>query len=211
MRIVAVGVFALTFWACAVPPSAAPEGPAPVPDAVIVPPAPLPPPPPPPPCERIVRIEIRKSERTLRAHCERGAVVEMTAAMGREPTGHKLEFGDLRTPEGQYRISGPAEASRFHAFVPIDYPSVADADRALAEGRIRAADHARIVSAHQRDETPPADTVMGGKIGLHGEGSRWAGDSVQLDWTYGCVAVSDRDLDFLIARIEPGVRVEILP
>jgi murein L,D-transpeptidase YafK len=157
-----------------------------------------------------MRIEIHKAERRLRALCERGAVVEMTAAMGRD-RGPKREAGDLRTPEGSYRISGGPEASRFHAFVPIDYPSVADADRALAEGRIDPQQHARIVDAHARGDAPPPDTPLGGQIGIHGEGRRWAGDSADLDWTYGCVAVTDAELDFLIAHVEPGVPVEILP
>jgi murein L,D-transpeptidase YafK len=160
---------------------------------------------------RIVRIDVHKSERILRAHCARGAVVEMTAALGREPLGSKREAGDLRTPEGRYAISDGAAPSRFHAFVPIDYPSVADADRALADGRIDSRDHARIVEAHARGVQPPGDTPLGGGIGLHGEGLRWAGDSEHLDWTLGCIAVTDRELDFLIARIERGVSVEIQP
>jgi len=156
-------------------------------------------------------MEIRKSERTLQARCENGATLELAAAMGRVPLGHKLIAGDQRTPEGTYRISGPAETSRFHAFVPIDYPSVRDADAALADGRIDVSDYARIVGAHERGEPPPADTPLGGDIGLHGEGDRWAGDSQHLDWTLGCVALTDTDLDYLIERIEPGVTVEIRP
>ncbi len=157
------------------------------------------------------RLEVDKSERTLWAYCEGGGVVRLAAAFGREPSGHKRTSGDLRTPEGRYRISGPAETSRFHAFVPIDYPSVEDANAALADGRIDAADHARIVEAHAKGESPPSNTPLGGEIGLHGEGERWAGDSKHLDWTLGCVALTDSDLDFLIERIEPGVAVEIHP
>lgn len=195
--------------ACAAPPD-------PVPDPALLHPAgdiPSAGPPPAalPPCERIVTIEIRKSQRTLRAHCARGALVEMTAALGREPRGDKLEAGDLRTPEGRYRISGRAVESRFHAFVPIDYPSTDDADRAFAEGRIDNWDHARIVDAHARGIEPPGDTPLGGEIGIHGEGERWAGDSEDLDWTFGCIALADRDLDYLIERIEPGTPLEILP
>lgn len=147
----------------------------------------------------------------LRALCTRGAAVEMTVALGREPLGDKLHAGDLRTPEGRYRIAGEAKPSRFHAFVPIDYPSLDDADRALRSGRIGARDHARIARAHARGERPPSDTPLGGDIGFHGEGDRWAGDSAYLDWTFGCIAVSDRDLDFLISHVEPGASVEILP
>ena len=158
-----------------------------------------------------MRIEVRKSARELVAFCEGGAERLMPAAMGREPLGHKVISGDHRTPEGRYRIAGPIEPSRFHGFIPIDYPSRADADTALADGRITRADHARIADAHARGVQPPVDTPLGGDIGIHGEGARWAGDSLHLDWTYGCVAVSDDDLDFLALRLAPGVPVEILP
>lgn len=175
-------------------------------------PAALPEPaPPPPPCEKIFRIEIRKRARELVAYCEGGDSRRTTAAMGREPKGHKVAQGDLRTPEGRYRIVGPLERNRFHGFIPIDYPSRADADAALADGRITRADHARIDDAHDRGVQPPADTPLGGDIGLHGEGTRWAGDSQHLDWTYGCVAVPDAELDFLAERIEVGTEVMILP
>jgi murein L,D-transpeptidase YafK len=154
---------------------------------------------------------VYKAMRELVAHCEGGGEERMTAAMGREPRGHKLTQGDLRTPEGSYRIVGPLERNRFHGFIPIDYPSQQDADEALAEGRIGRRDHARIADAHRRGVQPPGDTPLGGDIGIHGEGRRWAGDSQHLDWTYGCVAVTDAALDFLAARVEVGVEVEILP
>jgi murein L,D-transpeptidase YafK len=165
----------------------------------------------PPPCERILLIEVRKSQRELVAYCEGGALHRMTAAVGRAARGHKQEQGDERTPEGSYRVSGTLEANRFYGFIPIDYPSRADADGALAEGRISRRDHARIERAHTRGVTPPGDTPLGGDIGIHGEGRRWAGDSEHLDWTYGCVAVTDAELDFLAARLEIGVEVVILP
>jgi murein L,D-transpeptidase YafK len=167
--------------------------------------------PPEPPCERITRIEVYKTLRELVAWCEGGEVERMTAALGREPRGHKLAQGDLRTPVGSYRISGRLQRNRFHGFVPIDYPSLKDADAALAEGRISPRDHARIADAHARGVQPPGDTPLGGDIGIHGEGRRWAGDSQRLDWTYGCVAVTDAALDFLAPRLAVGVEVEILP
>ncbi|MGH0029260.1 MAG: L,D-transpeptidase family protein [Myxococcota bacterium] len=203
-------VWMLALAACA---PALPPPPAPAPPPAEPPPQPAPPAPPPgrESCQRVVRIEVYKAERRLVARCEGGAVVEMVAAMGRDPDGHKRAVGDLRTPEGLYRVSGPPLPSRFHAFLPIDYPSVADADRALADGRISPGDHARIVDAHRRGVEPPDDTPLGGGIGLHGEGERWAGDSRDLDWTLGCIAVPDDDLDFLLARTGTGTPFEILP
>jgi murein L,D-transpeptidase YafK len=166
---------------------------------------------PPPPCSRIERIEVIKSARLVRAHCENGALVEMDAALGREPIGQKLGSGDARTPEGEYRISGRPRRSRFHLFIPIDYPSAADAEAALADGRLSASGYRRIVSAHESGEPPPGDTALGGQLGFHGEGARWRGDSRYLDWTYGCVALSDRDIDFLAEHSAVGTRVEIVP
>jgi murein L,D-transpeptidase YafK len=150
-----------------------------------------------------VRIEVRKRERTLSAHCEGGAVHRMTAALGRE-RGDKLSAGDDRTPEGLYRVSGPARRSRFHLFIPIGYPSGDDARAALDDGRISARDHARILYAETFGRPPPVDTPLGSGLGLHGEGARWRGESAGLDWTNGCVAVTDAEIEFLGARVEVG-------
>ena len=161
-------------------------------------------------CERIVAIAVSKQERRLRAECEDGALVEMVVALGREATGPKLRMGDLRTPEGVYRI-GAARPSRFHRFIPFDYPSLSDADIALREGRLSKADHRRIADAHAHGEPPPADTALGGFLGLHGEGVRWRGDSQLLNWTLGCIGLSDADVDFIAARIAAGTPLSILP
>jgi len=145
------------------------------------------------------------------ARCERGAEVRLSVALGREPRGPKRAAGDQRTPEGRYRISGEPRESRFHRFIPIDYPSLEEARRALRGGRIDPGDFDRIAAAHRRGETPPADTPLGGDIGLHGEGERWQGDSRHLDWTYGCPATTDDGIEFLAERVRPGTPVEIHP
>jgi murein L,D-transpeptidase YafK len=186
------------------------------------PPPPLPPIPedPPPevaepvaplPCERILHVEVSKAERWLRARCASDAVIEMRAALGRNSEGPKRNADDSRTPEGLYRISGPARPSRFHLFLPIDYPSLDDAEAARAEGRISETDYLRIRSAHARGDPPPRDTPLGGDLGFHGEGERWRGDSEHLDWTYGCVGLSDSDIEALANRVEVGTPVLILP
>jgi len=192
--------------ACARP---APPPVEPSPTVVMPPPparAPLP-----GPCLHIERLVANKSERTLRVHCDGGAVFTFPAAFGREPLGAKRAAGDERTPEGEYRIAGAARPSRFHRFLPIDYPSTADADAALAERRIARSDHRRIVEAHRRGVLPPQDTPLGGLLGLHGEGRRWRGESKQLDWTHGCIALADAELDFVIARVAQGTPIAIVP
>jgi murein L,D-transpeptidase YafK len=194
-------LLALALGGCiARPPPPPPEAPAP----------PAASPAPPPPCERIDRVLVRKSERALVAECAGGGRLAFKVALSREP-GPKRSRGDRRTPEGHYRIAAAARPSRFHRFIPIDYPSLADADRALDEGRLTAAERARIADAHARGVQPPADTALGGDIGIHGEGARWQGDSEHLDWTYGCIAVTDEQLEFLAERVAPGVPIEIHP
>jgi hypothetical protein len=179
------------------------------------PPAPVPAPPTPPgavdpsACGRVLRVEVRKSERLLVGDCEGGGYVAFPIALSREP-GPKRAHGDDRMPEGDYAIGGPAHESRFHLFVPIDYPSLADANRALAEQRIDRETRDAIARAHADGDMPPQDTPLGGAIGLHGEGDRWRGD-LALNWTAGCIALSDRGIEQLAPLLRPGTPVRILP
>ena len=153
-------------------------------------------PPPPPagrpkhrPCvRRAERLEVSKSRRSLTVRCVGGGVLEFPIALARE-RGPKRAAGDQRMPEGEYRSPGAARRSRFYLFIPIDYPSRADADLALAEGRIPKDVHAAIARAHKTRRLPPQDTALGGLVGIHGEGERWKGDD-RLNWTEGCVAIA---------------------
>src|SRR5262245_12674371 len=172
-------------------------------------PPPPPPPAPPPPCEHIDRVEVRKSERTLVAECAGGARLAFAISLSREP-GPKRARGDRRTPEGQYRIAARARPSRFHRFIPIDYPSLADADRALGEGLITPAEREAIAGAHREGRLPPQDTPLGGYLGFHGEGRRWRGN-LDLDWTEGCFALADRAIELLAELAPPGTPVHIAP
>jgi len=158
-----------------------------------------------------VAIAVKKRDRNLRAFCEGGEVVELQVALGRGSLGPKRRVGDEQTPEGRYQISGPPRGSRFHVFVPIDYPSITDAELALVEGRVSEPDYHRIIDAHALGLEPPTDTALGGYLGLHGEGRKWRGKSRDLDWTYGCVGLADEDIDFLAARIAIGTPVLIEP
>jgi murein L,D-transpeptidase YafK len=165
----------------------------------------------PPACLQIVRVEVWKQERILRAYCKRGAVVAMDVALGRDESGPKRSAGDQRTPEGRYQTVETARQGRFHLFIPIDYPSREDAAAARAEGRLTELDYQRIMHAHELALLPPHQTPLGGDLGFHGEGERWRGDSRYLNWTYGCIALPDDEIDFLAERLRPGVPVWIHP
>jgi murein L,D-transpeptidase YafK len=197
---------ALALLACPRPPAPPPAEPPPAPAPAETLPAPAA-----TPCLRIARLVAHKAERRLEIQCEGGFGFSVPAAFGRGGADAKRSAGDQRTPEGEYRISGPPRASRFHRFLPIDYPSPADAEAALAEERVSPAEHARIVEAHGRGAPPPQDTALGGELGLHGEGARWRGETQALDWTNGCIALSDRDIEFVAERVVEGTPVTILP
>jgi len=162
-------------------------------------------------CRSILAIEVHKSEHALVAQCADGEPIRFRAALGREPRGPKERRGDMKTPEGSYRVAGPARASRFHIFLPIDYPGESDAERALQLGLISDDERDQIIAAQSASRLPPQDTRLGGNLGIHGEGPRWQGDSGGLDWTYGCVGLADRDIEFLATRVSTGTIVVILP
>jgi len=127
------------------------------------------------------------------------------AGLGFAPEGHKQREGDGRTPEGWYTTSDKPWSS-FHAAIAVHYPSVQDARTAASEGRITPATRDRIVAAQRAGKKPPQTTAMGGEILLHGGGS-------SSDWTLGCVALEDADIDDLRSRLPTGmtVQVRILP
>lgn len=199
IRCAALAAAVIAAGACARP--APPEPPAPPPAAER---------PAPPLCERIEAIEVRKSERALVAACAGGGELRLPVALARA-AGPKRARGDQRMPEGEYRIAGPLRPSqRFHRFLPIDYPSVADAERAFAERRIGAVERDAIVRAHRARRLPPQETALGGHLGFHGEGKRWRGSGA-LDWTEGCIALADGDIERLGALAPPGTPVRIVP
>lgn len=118
------------------------------------------------------------------------------------PSGHKQRQGDLKTPEGWYRTSD-RPTSRFYHALNIHYPSERDAKSAHAEGRISADEYQRIASAERLDVMPPSDTALGGLILVHGGGNG-------ADWTLGCVALENSDIDTLRQALPTDVQTDIL-
>ncbi len=116
--------------------------------------------------------------------------------------GPKLRQGDLRTPEGWYRTSDKPWSS-FYGAIAVHYPEVRDADRALREGRIDRATRDAIAAALAEGRKPPQTTALGGEILIHGGGGR-------TDWTLGCVALDDADLDALRAALPPSMETDVL-
>jgi hypothetical protein len=125
-------------------------------------------------------------------------------ALGQNPVGHKTRKGDGRTPEGQYRLCSRLERSRFHIFLGLNYPSVRDAEQGLKRGAITKKDFTRIAEAERKRQMPPWDTPLSGAIGLHGGGAK-------SDWTLGCIAFDNQDIEELLTATRHWTPVEIRP
>jgi murein L,D-transpeptidase YafK len=112
-------------------------------------------------------------------------------ALGRTGRGPKQREGDGHTPEGQYTIDGKNPRSRFHLALHISYPSAADRDSAQRRG-----------------------VLPGGDIMIHGlpNGLGWlVGLHRALDWTDGCIAVTDQEMDEIYAQVATNTTIEIRP
>jgi murein L,D-transpeptidase YafK len=116
---------------------------------------------------------------------------------------------DEKTPLGDFRISAVKHNSRFHLFFAIDYPTMEHARRALEDGRIGRSEYQALQTAWERGEPPPQNTGLGGFIGIHGVG---AGDMEihrTFNWTNGCVAITNDEIDELANLVSIGTRVTI--
>ena len=112
-------------------------------------------------------------------------------ALGGAPEGHKGEEGDQRTPEGRYRIDWRNDKSSYHLSMHISYPDAADMARAEAEGK-----------------------DPGGMIMIHGQRNYlgWLAYLTQrFDWTDGCIAVTNADMDIIWNSVPDGTPIEIRP
>ncbi|MCR4314005.1 MAG: L,D-transpeptidase family protein [Candidatus Uhrbacteria bacterium] len=114
----------------------------------------------------------------------------------------KQREGDRRTPEGWFRTSDKPWSSFYHAIL-VHYPSVRHAQKAHKDGRIDGVTLNRITRAELNAELPPQDSALGGNILIHGGGS-------SQDWTWGCIALTNQDLDELRSLLPKGMKTWIL-
>ncbi len=139
---------------------------------------------------RIDSIVVLKQRHEMRVYGHHSLLKIYKVALG-EPVGAKQFRGDWRTPEGMYFINVKNLHSAYHKSMGISYPSAKDRAR-----------------AQQYHKDP------GGNIMIHGlpNGQGYIGAAHRLkDWTAGCIAVTDEEIDELFTRVEVGTRVNILP
>lgn len=152
-------------------------------------------------------IVIEKSARQLSLIRDGRVLLRCPVSLGPCPEGHKLREGDGRTPEGRYRICSVNRQSKFHISLGLSYPSRRDAKAALSQKRIGFKDHLLITAAGVLHLRPKWTSPLGGYIMIHGESP----EGLSGDWTQGCIAVSDQDIEKLASFCKKGEPVEIRP
>jgi murein L,D-transpeptidase YafK len=141
--------------------------------------------------DKVDRIVVKKDQRILTVYAKGKKLKTYRVVLGRAPIGHKLEKGDRKTPEGIYYVVSKNPNSQFHLSLKISYPNKAD--------RLEAAKHGR----------HPGDDIM-----IHGLSKKLSfvgGFHRVKDWTLGCIAVTNSEIEQIYAATPVGTRVEILP
>ncbi len=137
------------------------------------------------------RIVVNKAKRELILLRQGRVLKTYRVALGEHPIGPKRQQGDKKTPEGLYKIDWKTKRSNYHWALHISYPN--DKDRAQA--RLRHVD-------------------PGGALLIHGlpNGQGSAGkDHVARDWTWGCVAVTNEEIEEIYASVPANTPIEINP
>ena len=137
------------------------------------------------------RILIEKNARRLMLISQGEVLKSYSIALGGNPIGPKERQGDNKTPEGTYVIDGRNKDSRFHLSLHISYPNERDKNRAKELG-----------------------VSPGGDIMIHGikNGFSWVGVAhTGVDWTKGCIAVTDEEIEEISKLTPNGTIVEIRP
>ena len=118
--------------------------------------------------------------------------------------------GDETTPLGVFHVSWiDRQHRRYGTFIGLDYPSADIARRAYVEGSISRMQLDSILKALQQHRTPPQNTPLGGRLGIHGIGRANPAIHKAINWTDGCVALTNQQILQLSPWVQPGTRVVI--
>ncbi|CAK4074212.1 hypothetical protein VDT1_3274 [Vibrio sp. 16] len=135
-------------------------------------------------------VKVDKSKRRMYLMDGKEVVREYRVALGQSPKGHKRQEGDQKTPEGRYYLDFVIEDSQYYKSIHISYPNLRDRT------------YARV---HNLDP--------GGDIKIHGlkNGERRPANYVQsFDWTDGCIAITNQEMDELLSLVTIGTPIEIV-
>lgn len=132
----------------------------------------------------VTQILVYKSKREMYLLHGDVALKQYKIHLGNEPVGQKAVYGDGRTPEGLYYINRRNPNSEYYLSLGISYPTPVQAK-----------------SAQEAGENP------GGDIFIHGEGDKGR----KGDWTAGCIAVTNKQMEDIYAMVKDGTPILIMP
>lgn len=137
--------------------------------------------------KNITLIKVYKKKRFLEVYTESKLIKTYKISLGQDPIGHKQYEGDNKTPEGTYFIDGKNPHSSYHKNLGISYPNKKDKAFARKKGK-----------------------SAGGLIKIHGlpNGKGKIGKlHLAYDWTAGCIAVTDKEIDEIYAATKVGTKI----
>jgi len=134
----------------------------------------------------VTRVIVNKGERVMFLMHHQDVLKTYPVGLGFAPAGHKNFEGDGKTPEGEYLINRRNPNSEFHLSVGISYPNSEDRASARAAGK-----------------SPGGDIFIHGRPWKYRKGGR--------DWTAGCIAVSNREIEEIYAMVRNGTPITINP
>lgn len=147
-------------------------------------------------------VKIYKNRKVLELYGDKKLIGRFKIGLGRQSIGRKEREGDNKTPEGNYYVCYINPNSKYKYFFGISYPNIKDAENGLNKNLISTVTYNRIKDAIDEESTPPWHTELGGEIGIHGGGT-------SADWTYGCIALSDGDIDTIKEYVKLSTPVNI--
>jgi murein L,D-transpeptidase YafK len=150
------------------------------------------------------RIVVFKSKRKLELFSNNSIVRTYHVGLGFNPVDDKKVEGDGATPEGEFYIFTKNDKSAYYLSLGLSYPNAEDAERGLRERLISRQQHDAIIKAIKDKAKPPQFTGLGGLIYIHGNGAK-------NDWTWGCVALENEDMQELYEAVQVGTPVTIKP
>jgi murein L,D-transpeptidase YafK len=150
------------------------------------------------------RVYVYKSRRRLLVFEGDILIRDYPIALGSAPIGDKRRRGDGCTPEGEFAVCLKNSVSKYNKSLWLNYPGPKHAEEALLSGLLSHREYLSIIGAHKKMQRPPMNTSLGGGICIHGGGAH-------EDWTEGCVALYNFDMNELFKIVKTGTPVLILP
>lgn len=160
--------------------------------------------------ESLSNIWIRISKRKKSVYVYQGVhlLKKIPADFGNNIVSDKVQRGalespdDWRTPEGTFFVVSKNPESKYYKAFVLNYPNAEDARRGYKQGLISKEEYQSIVLAEQNHQIPPMNTMLGGWIEIHGNGTGGG-----TNWTQGCIAITNEEMDALWDMIQVGTPV----